>query len=198
MYKILGTDQKEYGPVTADQIRAWINEGRANSVTRVQAEGSTDWKPLSEFPEFADALRGTPPPMSAAFPTSSTTAAERVNGPAIGLMAVAIIGFVMQAAGLAMHLAGVGFATAGQRNDVVARMFSGGIGVLSAIVGMAVSGLILFGALKMKKLESHGLAMAASILAMVPCISPCCLLGLPFGIWALMVLTKPEIKDAFQ
>lgn len=38
----------------------------------------------------------------------------------------------------------------------------------------------------------------AAILAMIPCVSPCCLLGLPLGIWALIVLLKPEVKAAFQ
>ena len=38
----------------------------------------------------------------------------------------------------------------------------------------------------------------ATIIAMVPCISPCCLVGLPIGIWALVVLMKPEVKAAFR
>ena len=50
----------------------------------------------------------------------------------------------------------------------------------------------------MKKLVNYRLAMVVSILALAPCISPCCLLGLPFGIWALVVLNKPEVKSAFQ
>ena len=33
---------------------------------------------------------------------------------------------------------------------------------------------------------------------MVPCISPCCLVGLPIGIWALVVLNKPEVKGSFH
>lgn len=40
--------------------------------------------------------------------------------------------------------------------------------------------------------------MAVSILSMVPCVSPCCLLGLPVGIWALVVLNTPEVKQAFR
>jgi hypothetical protein len=28
MYKILGIDNKEYGPVSAEQVRTWIAEGR--------------------------------------------------------------------------------------------------------------------------------------------------------------------------
>jgi uncharacterized membrane protein len=57
MYKIIGGDGKEYGPISAEQVRQWIAEGRANAQTPVQAAGSTEWKPLSSFPEFADALR---------------------------------------------------------------------------------------------------------------------------------------------
>jgi len=60
MYKIIGTDGKVYGPVTAEQLRQWINEGRANGQTQVQPEGATDWKPLSVLPEFADLLGATP------------------------------------------------------------------------------------------------------------------------------------------
>jgi hypothetical protein len=40
MYKIIGADGKEYGPITADQLRAWIVEGRANAQTKVLMEGT--------------------------------------------------------------------------------------------------------------------------------------------------------------
>lgn len=58
MYKIIGADGQEYGPVTADQLRQWIAEARANAQTKVQVEGSTEWKTLAELPEFASALAG--------------------------------------------------------------------------------------------------------------------------------------------
>ena len=58
MYKIIGGDKKEYGPVTAEEIKRWIAEGRVNAHTQVQAEGSAEWKTLSTFPEFAEALAG--------------------------------------------------------------------------------------------------------------------------------------------
>lgn len=60
MYKIIGADQKEYGPVSAEQLRQWIAEGRVNAQTLVHPEGETEWKPLSSFSEFADILRTTP------------------------------------------------------------------------------------------------------------------------------------------
>jgi len=65
MYKIIGADHKEYGPVTSDQLRQWFSEGRINGQTRVQGEGAGVWKPISELPEFAGlfpAASATPPP----------------------------------------------------------------------------------------------------------------------------------------
>lgn len=69
MYKIIGSDGQEYGPVSAEEIRRWISENRAHAQTRVQAEGSQEWKPLNEIPEFADALASkSPPPASPGSP----------------------------------------------------------------------------------------------------------------------------------
>jgi hypothetical protein len=57
---------------------------------------------------------------------------------------------------------------------------------------------VIFAALKMKDLTQWSLAVAASILVMIPCISPCCLIGLPVGIWSLVVLMRPDVKAAFH
>jgi predicted nucleic-acid-binding Zn-ribbon protein len=62
-YKIIGADLMEYGPVSAEQIRQWIAEGRVNAETKLQAEGGGEWKRLAEVPEFAEA------PPAAASPT---------------------------------------------------------------------------------------------------------------------------------
>src|SRR3954469_12421720 len=77
MYKIIGVDRKEYGPESVEQIRQWIIEGRANGQTLARAEGSTEWKPLSAFPEFADAVSAArvPPPVTSAFTSPGTTGA---------------------------------------------------------------------------------------------------------------------------
>jgi hypothetical protein len=64
MYKIRGADDKEYGPVTIEQLRQWIVEGRANAHTYIQGPDSTEWKPLSSYPELA-ALVPAPLPQAA-------------------------------------------------------------------------------------------------------------------------------------
>src|SRR5436190_679391 len=65
MYKILGSDQKEYGPVSAQQIIQWIHEGRANGATQARAEGTETWLPLASIPEFAALFPGQPTPVAA-------------------------------------------------------------------------------------------------------------------------------------
>lgn len=67
MYKIVGADQKEYGPVDADQIKAWITEGRANGQTVARFEDGP-WKPLRAFPEFAADLAAAPPALATGAP----------------------------------------------------------------------------------------------------------------------------------
>ena len=56
MYTIQGSEQNHYGPVQLAEVLRWIQNGRANAHTLVLKQGETDWKPLSEHSEFADAL----------------------------------------------------------------------------------------------------------------------------------------------
>jgi len=210
MYRIIGADGNQYGPISADQLRQWIAEGRANAQTKVLAEGTTEWKPLSEFPEFfpsTSAPGAMPPPPSPApgIPTMQPLgsygypgAAEQANGPAIGLIVVAIVGFLAQAFSLVWRLFFSAVAAAQSNQPDWVTMFSGTGAIIGSILGILSSVLVLFGGLKMKRLESYGLAMAASIIAMIPCVSPCCLIGLPIGIWSVVILAKPEVKAAFH
>jgi hypothetical protein len=34
-------------------------------------------------------------------------------------------------------------------------------------------------------------------LGLIPCFCPSCFVGIPVGIWSLVVLMKPEVKAAF-
>ena len=64
MYKIIGADGKEYGPVSAEQLRQWLNEGRVNQQTRVQVEGSAGWQAMGDVPEFAEVTTAQLPPFT--------------------------------------------------------------------------------------------------------------------------------------
>ena len=199
MYKIIGADQKEYGPVTADQLRQWLAEGRVNPQTQVLPEGATEWTTLGALPEFATASSAAPPTLPS-FPAPASAAAALVAGPAIGLIVTAILGALVQMVSLIRLLLVHNSMPVNSQmpGQAWVAMLSGPIGVVISIIAILMGVVILLGALKMKKLESYGLAMTASILAMIPCLSPCCVIGLPIGIWALMVLSKPEVKSAFH
>lgn len=56
MYKIIGGDGQEYGPITEADLRKWIAEGRLNAQSLAKAESDANFRPLSTFSEFAEAL----------------------------------------------------------------------------------------------------------------------------------------------
>lgn len=58
--------------------------------------------------------------------------------------------------------------------------------------------MISIGGAKMAFMESYSMARWGAILACIPVISPFLIWGIPFGIWALIVLKRPRVKDAFE
>ncbi|HUR44258.1 MAG TPA: CD225/dispanin family protein [Candidatus Saccharimonadales bacterium] len=67
MFQIIGGDGKEYGPLSVAQIIDYIEDNRASANTLTKAANTSDWLPLSSFPEFAEPLgrKGMPPPLPA-------------------------------------------------------------------------------------------------------------------------------------
>jgi len=51
MYHLLGPDGREYGPASAEQVRAWAAENRVHAQTPTRAVGQSDWRPLGSFSE---------------------------------------------------------------------------------------------------------------------------------------------------
>src|SRR4051812_38366612 len=82
MYKIQDSDKRLYGPVTADILAQWIGKGLVNAHTLIQPEGTTEWKAVFQFAEFADALRSAPPP-SAKTAAPTRKAVSIVSVPAL-------------------------------------------------------------------------------------------------------------------
>lgn len=83
MYKIIGCDGKEYGPVSAEQIRAWLREGRATMQTLTQPMGGGDWRPLASLPEFATPPSVVPPVTSS---TSIPGADKKLTAGILGIL----------------------------------------------------------------------------------------------------------------
>jgi predicted Zn finger-like uncharacterized protein len=132
----------------------------------------------------------------------SAEAASAVAGPAIALMVVSGLAVALCIMSLLLNTLGAGLIAANpaqrasglQRPDLAINAVAG---VGSALFGLCYWIVVTVGAVKMKNLSSYGFAMTACILAMLPC-SVCCILGLPFGIWGLVALNNPAVKDAFS
>jgi hypothetical protein len=94
MFKIRGSDQNEYGPVPAEVVLQWLTANRVSRQTLARAEGTTDRKPLSEFPEFQSAVAAQsslPPPVAG--PSSPAGApVQRRQGMAIASLILGICG----------------------------------------------------------------------------------------------------------
>ncbi len=129
-------------------------------------------------------------------------AASRVAGPATGLIVLGALALALQVLGLLAVLGGRGLdpdvIRANGGDETLVLLTTGVPGTVVQLVGTVVSLLVLLGAIRMKRLESYGFATLSAVLAMIPCISPCCLVGFPFGLWALIVLQDPFIRSAFR
>lgn len=121
--------------------------------------------------------------------------AGRVSAPAIGLMAAGGLSAAVTLFAMLMFAIGGTAVIA----DPEARDALPGIGVLLAFcaVKLVLDLLTVYAGWQMRQLRSWGICLAGSIVAMLPC-SACCILGLPMGIWALIVLIDNEVKQAFN
>ena len=141
---------------------------------------------MTEFPTDQ-----VPPPGAGGDPKAM------VNVPAICLMITAGLGILGQFCSIGNTLIRGAANAANPNVPAWVNTMSGTVGVVFSVIGIAMGIVILMGAMKMRNLQSYNFALAATIIAMIPCVSPCCILGLPFGIWALVVLMKPDVKAAF-
>jgi hypothetical protein len=128
------------------------------------------------------------------------SAEQEVSAPAIGLLITAAVGGVGAFLGLMARLLGFGIGAMMSRSveEQFAHWLTGGFGIFFSTLALLVAGFIIYAALEMQNLRQWGLAVAASVVAMLPCVSPCCIIGLPVGIWSLVILTRPDVKAAFH
>ena len=141
-------------------------------------------------------------------PGASGNAASKVAGPAIGLIIAGVIDLLsaLATAAYGVVLGNIDLEAAMPPGSIqgdpeaakAAMAIVGPFYIGLGVVGVLVGAVIIFGGVKMKGLSGYGLAMTAAILAMIPGLSSCCLIGLPMGIWALVVLLNAEVKSAFR
>lgn len=61
-YRVIGLDQKVYGPIQGQRILQWLSEGRITWETPSQLEGMQEWRPLGLWSAAFKPQRGKLPP----------------------------------------------------------------------------------------------------------------------------------------
>ena len=136
-------------------------------------------------------------PLSASETAGLENARTQVKGPATGLLVVGILNWLATPL-VVLTVLLLGFRSAegpaGVPNVEPSTLLSILLFAAIGLVPAVLSTLMIVAALKMKRLRAYGLDTTASILAI---ISPVCPIGLPIGVWALVVLSRREVRDAF-
>jgi hypothetical protein len=109
-------------------------------------------------------------------------------------MAVGVCGFLLRVAGVFRHWFSI---TLPESAAAAERLLWPGATYATWFL-LTMSGLLILSGHRMRNLQSYWFAAGSSVIAMVPCISPCCSLGLPVGIWSLAVLWNDEVRRAFR
>lgn len=65
MFEMIGGDGKAYGPVSGDELRRWIREGRADGRTKIRRAGDADWTTLGSLQDFFPQENAQPPLLAA-------------------------------------------------------------------------------------------------------------------------------------
>ena len=115
---------------------------------------------------------------------------SRLMAPAVGLVLASAVDFLMTL-GILLPSFRLGAVVPGGFISIRTLMFSA-IGMASLVHGIALA----LGASRMFALRSHRIAVAAAVVAIVP-LGLGFPISLPFGIWALIVLSKRDVQAAF-
>ena len=136
---------------------------------------------------------GTSPPPPPIGPEKSTVAATgMIVAPAVGLMVVGLWK-LLSALTAMMFLSGHAHGLESMLGQIDIGPFFGMADAGLVFFKVIPALLILFGAFQMLQLRSYAWSIAAGILSIVICS----LIGLPIGIWALIVLARPDVKETF-
>lgn len=57
LYFLIGTDGRQYGPLSLEDVFTWLADGRASRYSRARRETEAQWAALRDMPEFEEATR---------------------------------------------------------------------------------------------------------------------------------------------
>jgi hypothetical protein len=187
MYKIIGADGKEYGPVTLDQLRAWIDQGRVNSQTRIQEAGATEWKTASQFPELTAAMASPNPRLGTAMAPAGPSPipglpAQPQQGLAITSLVLGILSFICLGPLTAIPAIICGHIAHSRARREPAIFGGAGLAIAGFVLGYVNLAICL---LVMPAMLLPALAKAKQRAQEINCVNNLKQVGLAFKVWEL-------------
>lgn len=133
---------------------------------------------------------------------SRTRAKNRVKAPAILMMVYGSLVFALMLFGMIVDIAGI---TPRRRHPdpeiqrMLDAMMEPTTRLTIGVITMIGPSIVFWGGWKMLEMDGAGWPTAGALLAMLPCTAGCCcFVGLPLGIWSLVLLSDPEVRRAMS
>ena len=137
-------------------------------------------------------------------------AMKLVKAPAMAIKVLAVVSLIFQLAALVIALFSlhpqtekVPGGTFGFYNDITQSWANKSASdtlsntIFTTLVSLPFQALMYFGAASMQSLRRYNLSLVSIITSMIPCYWSLCGVGIPIGIWAIIVLNRKEIRTQF-
>ena len=119
---------------------------------------------------------------------SDSSVRDQLRVPAIGLRVASIVNLLVTLSIVVLEVLSPDGPVGSMRTIIF---------VVIALSSLAMGIVLMIGSARMRDLRSYPIALSAAIVATFPCAlgAP---ISLPFGIWALIVLSRRNVRTAFR
>jgi hypothetical protein len=137
-------------------------------------------------PSFQSALRRVPLNLDV------QAIKQQLEAPALWLLVIGLLTVLLSLAAIVGTITNLGQRLINFQTPPVQ-----GATLVFSVLNLPIGVLVIIGSRKMMSLELFGMARLGCIVAMLP-IGPVAVLGIPIGIWTLMILLQPSVRAAFR
>lgn len=150
-YAMIGSDGKQYGPITLAQIKSWVGEGRIAADTQIWRSDTNSWLPASQYVELGlgQPIPPRPPAPGVIQATTVGSADQMLQRRALSGMrwfywiaALSVINALTFSSGVVFV---VGLAVTRVISKFTMQMDSGGKGVGFVLIAVAAGLFAMFG-----------------------------------------------------
>jgi capsular polysaccharide biosynthesis protein len=155
------------------------------------SEVKTDVETIASTPQPSEPTRPGSPELTGVPSTERERIRREVRGPAIGLLVAGILNWILVPVAVGV----IRWIVPLEWKSLELTLSSTAV-TSACVASLALCSFIIYAALKIQRLEAHGAGLWAGVLAIV--VAPGNIVGLPIGVWTLVVLSRREVRAAFS